>query len=166
MTHPRFASIFVPALALALLTAPSAARACERIGPPGPPPADQSELHWGIAFGVGSAIELTVIGAQIAAGAEMFPDWAAALELSLGIAQSVAAPLVMQSAHAANLCSAGPTTSDEGAIAAGFLLFAGGWLIAHALWSFGDGPIDSEPTILPSVSFDRDAVALHVLGTF
>ncbi|UJR86868.1 hypothetical protein [Sandaracinus amylolyticus] len=156
------------ALAIALLAAPSAASACSFVGPPPPPPPDHSELHWGVAFGVGSAIELTVIGAQIAMGNEMFPDWAAALELSLGIAQSVAAPLVVfgVASQGVDSCSSGSNNMDEAAIAGGFLLFAGGWLIAHAIWSFADGPIDVEPTVMPSVSFDRDAVALHVLGTF
>ncbi|UJR86869.1 hypothetical protein [Sandaracinus amylolyticus] len=161
-------TMLVPALALALLAAPSSAHACRLVTTPPPPPADHIELHWGIAFGVGSAVELTLIGTQIAMGDQMFPDWAAALELSLGTAQSVAGIVLMLAPvpPGSESCDPDESTGDERMLAAAFLAGIGGWLIAHAFWSFGDGPLDESPTVMPSVAFDRDAVVLHVLGTF
>ena len=156
------------ALALVIsLLAPPRALACSFVGPVPPPPPDHTELHWGAAYGVGASVVTAMLVSQLAMGAEMFPDWAAALELTLGIAQTVAGPLLMfaVASEGVDSCSIGSNTADEAAIAMGLLFGTGGWRSAHAIWSRADGPLD-EPAALPTVSIGPGGAALHDVGVF
>lgn len=153
-------------LAASLCMAPATASACGVApGTPLPPPRpDHTERDWAIAFGTVGGINAAIIGVQLATIPDMFPDWAAHLELTLGIAESALASAlgVHMFISMSNSCGPGSGAAYQ-AIATGTLGTVGGWLIAHAIWSYLD--VDA---VMPQPLFvvDADGAQLGVVGRF
>lgn len=160
----RLTSFVVAAVvALAISAASASASACRY--PPGfVPPPNQTGLHWGIAIAAGTAVDVGIIVGQLAENEELFPEWLAAIELGLGIAESVGAGAIW---IYGNLT--GFTTCDSdpwqryGMWSAAALAAAGGWLIAHAIWSLA---ASDAPELAPSVAVSPHGATFALIGTF
>ena len=162
-------------LVLVTLAAPAPVHACsppsvgERLVPRTPSP-DHTARDWGIAITPALVIDATLITIAAIAGADMLPDWAAGIELMTGILQSAAGTILLATMVRFGPGSCGPdhgTRTYAPPVAAG-LMGLGGWLIAHAIWSFADGQMDVEgaPAVAPTVSLAPDGVLLGATGAF
>ena len=118
--------------ALTILAAASTASACRFLPGSAPPPPDQTGLHWGVAIAAVTTIDVGVIAGQLALNEELFPDWLAAIELGVGIAQSVSAVSIAGYGvlSGTSSCDADPW-QRYGTWSAVAMAFTGGWLIAH-----------------------------------
>lgn len=167
---------FVLALALTAQLPPSSASACSLIEPPAtplpPPPPDHTDLPWGIAIAAGAVVDATFVGLQIGYADQMFPTWLAALELTLGIGQTLFGAGLFAASFVGSLrddsCEARPTWPRDGFTSSFLLMGVGGWLIAHAIWSLADGDESTESSarLRPIFTASPDGALVGVIGTF
>lgn len=143
-------------------TAPTAS-ACDFV-PGFVPPPDQTGLHWGIAIAAVTTVDVAVVAGQLALNEELFPDWLAAIELGLGIAQSVSAVSIAGYGVFSGTDSCGGDPWQRyGTWSAVAMAFTGGWLIAHAMWSLAAPDL---PDVTASVAVSPEGATLAVVGTF
>jgi hypothetical protein len=162
-------------LALAVVAACSSAApaaACRTLpGAVRVPPPDHTELHWSLALVAGGAVGVASIALQIAAEDQMFPEGAAGIELAVGIAEIAAGAVIPFTTTASgNSCAPAGQPSALPLVASGMLVGLGGWLVAHAIWSFADrdraAPFTTALPFNTALSIDPEGAMLEVSARF